>query len=60
MQEEFFKTCFQILKIFFVRSKGRFEKLIVYHDLETKSYVTVVLKKEMLDPAVLYPLQLQK
>lgn len=62
MEEEFFKTYFQTLTIFFARNKGRFERLTVYCDLETKSYVTVVLKKEILDPAtsVLYPLQLQK
>lgn len=46
----------------FARSKGWFEKFMVHHDLETKSYVTVVPKKEPLDPAapVLYLPQLQK
>lgn len=46
----------------FAGRKGWFEKFVVRHDLETKPYVTVVPKKEPLDPAapVLYPPQLQK
>ncbi|KAG8510685.1 Tigger transposable element-derived protein 1 [Galemys pyrenaicus] len=46
----------------FTGRKGWFEKFMVRHDPQTKSYVTVVPKKEPPDPAapVLYPPQLQK
>lgn len=46
----------------FARSKRWFEKFMVCHELETRSYVAMVLEKEPLDPAtpVLYLPQLEK
>lgn len=41
-------------------SKEWLKKLLVHHDLETKSYVTVVLKKEPSDPAAVDLLQPQE